>query len=102
VGEQLVGTGGPVRVLGEPQHLQRAARVAGSGFGLVALGVEARLRPVQVGADARVVRLPAEDPRRLQHFAGPDEVARVDERVAEQDLESGPLEHVAPLLGRLE
>ena len=57
VSQQLVCPRRAIGVLGQAEDLERAAGVARRSLGVAALGVEPRLRPVELGADARVARV---------------------------------------------
>ena len=76
--------------------------VARGRLGIVTLGVESRLRPVEVDADDGIERVATDRERTSEDLLGATEVSAVDERVAEQELEANALELVVPALGSVE
>jgi hypothetical protein len=98
VGEQLVRAGGSVGVLGEAQDLKGPPSVAGCGFRLAPLGVQAGLRPAEMGQHARVAGVLAEGECASEQLFCAPEVPAVDQRVSEEHGKlDGEEQVVAPL-----
>ena len=99
VREELVGASRVRAVLGQLDDRERLPRVRGRPLGVVLLGVEARLEPVEPSAKDRVSHLLGELERAPEQLLRAGEVGRVDQRVPEEDAEARGLDPVAPALG---
>jgi hypothetical protein len=102
VGQELVGAGDPVRVLGCPKNLQGAACVTGGDLRFVSLGMKPALRPVEVGLDAGVVKTPAQRQGATKELLGAAKVPAVDQRVGQKDRKLDGLDRITALLCTVE
>ena len=100
MGQELVRAPRAVRVLGDAQDLERATRVARGRLGVVALGVQARLRPVEVDADVRVDGVLADGERPTSISSARPKLPLSMSASPRSRLEADPLELIVALLGR--